>query len=258
MKTFFAKIMMAAFMLSITPAVAGAQGFLDKISNALDKGTKALDKGLNTLDAIVPSDSAQQTSAVSSDSAVAIREKLLNDVPSYTVMKVIETDENGKQLTNEDGTVRYHYLVIDSQGKVCDAETAKSMVKSRLKAYGNILLKVGGGAVLGGLKGIINKNAKQALSGAAVGALAGLGLSSQDMKKIKSLNKSLKALDATLEAYQETFTDEGLPRDPSADLSDVNGIDFTKSDEMTKSAADVKAELEASKAAVASLDELDF
>jgi len=82
--------------------------------------------------------------------------------------------------------------------------------------------------------------------------------SADDIKQIKKLNKSLKAYKKQLEAYQKTFTEEGTPIDASINLADVDGIDFTEAEELTKSAADVKAELAESSAASESLDDVDF
>ena len=104
----------------------------------------------------------------------------------------------------------------------------------------------------------MQKDKKAAIAGAATGAAAGLLASADDIKQIKKLNKSLKAYKKQLEAYQKTFTEEGTPIDASINLADVDGIDFTEAEELTKSAADVKAELAESSAASESLDDVDF
>lgn len=171
---------------------------------------------------------------------------------TYSVKKVIETDENGNQLLNDDGTVKYYYLVIDNNGNVCDATTAQAMVKFRNKAYRKIILNVALGGGLGAYEG------KGKLEGILAGTLTGVLTSVEDIATIFTLNKQLKTLKKTLVAYKKTFTDEGLPIDPSVDLSDVDGIDFTKSEELTKTAADVKAELAASIEDAPDLDSLEI
>lgn len=261
-KQTFKSLAMAA-VLALATSNVQAQGFFKKLSKGIDKATRAIDKGTKELDKVTTNlvgdtNATQDNTQAASDSSKINKEYLIDDAPHYTVKKVYETAENGDTLRNDDGTIRAHYLVFDKNDKVCDANTAQKMINSRLKAYGNILAKVGGGAALGVAAGLLSKDKKAALTGGLTGALAGLALSSGDMKKIKELNKSLKAYKNTLAAYQKTFTEEGLPIDANVDLSDVDGIDFTKADELTKEAAEVKAELAASKAEGESLEDLDI
>ena len=257
-KQTFKSLAMAA-VLALATSNVQAQGFFKKLSKGIDKATRAIDKGTKELDKMT-TNLVGDTNATqdASDSSKINKEYLIDAAPHYTVKKVYETTENGDTLRNDDGTVRSHYLVFDKNDKVCDVNTAQKMINSRLKAYGNILAKVGGGAALGVAAGLLSKDKKAALTGGLTGALAGLAMSSGDMKKIKELNKSLKAYKTTLTAYQKTFTEEGLPIDATVDLSDVDGIDFTKADELTKEAAEVKAELAASKAEGDSLEDLDI
>jgi len=171
---------------------------------------------------------------------------------TYSVKKVIEIDENGNQILNDDGTVKYHYLVIDNNGNACDASTAESMVKFRNKAYKKIIMNV----MIGGGLGALEDKGK--LESILIGIGGGVLTSIEDITQIYTLNKQLKSLKKALAAYKKTFTDEGLPKDPSVDLSNVDGIDFTKSEELTKSAADVKAELAASIENAPNLDSLEI
>lgn len=270
MKKHVFKCLVIAAAMTFAASDVQAQGFfkklekgLNKATKAIDNGTKELDKGTKKLENLTSNltttdANAQNGTATTADSAKISKEDLIDNAPHYTVKKVYETAENGDTLRNDDGTIRAHYLVFDKDDKVCDANTAQKMINSRLKAYGAIIAKVGGGAALGVAAGLLSKNKKAALTGGLTGALAGLALSSGDMKKIKELNKSLKEYKATLAAYQKTFTEEGLPIDATVDLSNVDGIDFTKADELTKEAAEVKAELAASKAEGESLEDLDI
>ena len=120
------------------------------------------------------------------------------------------------------------------------------------------MAKVGTSAAMGALGGLMQKDKKAAIAGAATGAAVGLLASADEMKQIKELNKSLKAYKKQLEVYQKTFTEEGTPIDASINLADVEGIDFTEAEEVTKSTADVKAELAESIAASESLEDIDF
>lgn len=258
------KILAMAAGLALATSNVQAQGFLKKLSKGIDNATRAIDKGTKELDKVTTNltgdaNATQNDTSSASDSTKISKEYLIDDAPHYTVKKVYETTENGDTLRNDDGTVRSHYLVFDKNDKVCDVNTAQKMINSRLKAYGNILAKVGAGAAIGIVDGMIKgKGTKDVVAGGVTGVLAGLALSSNDMKKIKELNKSLKEYKSTLAAYQKTFTEEGLPIDATVDLSNVDGIDFTKADELTKEAAEVKAELAASKAEGERLEDLNI
>lgn len=261
MKRFTLKcLVIAASLLAFGATEAQAQGWLKKlgkgIENVAKTGEDVLEKGTDVLNTLSATDStATDTTAAGKQLS---KEQLLENVPHYTVKKVIELGENGDTLRNDDGTIIYKYRVFDKDDKACDPDVAQKMVKSRLKAYGTILAKVGGGAALGALGGLMGKNKKDAIAGAAVGGLAGLAMSGPELKKIKQLNKSLKEYNKTLAAYKKTFNEEGLPIDASIDLSDVDGVDFTKSEELTKDAAEVKAELAASKLEGESLEDIDI
>jgi len=243
MKSLILKGIVLMTILSFSTEGVMAQGFLKKLKKGVESVTST-----NT---------SEDQSKQPSDS-VDVKDLLANP-PAYSIKKVVLTDENGEKITNEDGTIKYHYLVIDDNtGKVCTAEHSKKIVNAKLKAYGTILAKVGSSAAIGALGGLMQKDKKAAIAGAATGAAAGLLASADDIKQIKKLNKSLKAYKKQLEAYQKTFTEEGTPIDASINLADVDGIDFTEAEELTKSAADVKAELAESSAASESLDDVDF
>lgn len=258
MKKIALKCLAVAALLAFGTADTQAQGFLKKLGKGIEKvastGADVLEKSTDVLETV---NSVTATDTTSTSNQLTTNQ-LLENPPHYTVKKVIETTEGGDTLRNDDGTVRYHYLVFDKDDKACDVDAAQKMVNSRLKAYGAILAKVGGGAAVGALGGLMKKDKKQALTGAAVGGLAGLAMSGPEIAKIKELNKSLKEYKKTLAVYKNTFTEEGLPIDASIDLSNVDGIDFTKSEELTKDAAEVKAELAASKLESESLDDLDI
>lgn len=260
MRKLVLKSLVAVSLFAFGAADAQAQGFLKKLGKGIEKvantGTEVLEKSTDVLNAFSATDSLSTDNASTGNQLT--KEQLFEDVPFYTVKKVVGLDEAGDTLRNDDGTLIYRYYVFDKDDKACDADVAQKMVKSRLKAYGAVLAKVGGGAALGALSGLMKKNAKEALTGAAAGGLAGLSMSGPELKKIKELNKSLKEYNKTLEAYRKTFNEEGIPLDASIDLSDVDGIDFTKSEELTKDAAEVKAELAASKLEGESLEDIDI
>lgn len=197
MKKLILKGLVLLAILSFNTVDASAQGFLKK----LKKGAEA-----------VVSNNAEAEQPVDS---IAVND-LLENVPVYQVNKVVFTDKDGKELTNEDGSVKYAFFVVDSiTGKVCTVDHAKKIVNARLKEVGKILGKVGGGALLGGLA---SGDAKGALVGAGAGAAK--SIADGDFKRIGILNKSLKKYKDVLEDYEKTFTDVGTPKDANVDLKD--------------------------------------
>lgn len=243
MKSIIMKGILLMTVLSFSIEGSMAQGFLKKLK-----------KGVETVTETTTSENQSEQPTDSVD----VKELLANP-PAYSIKKVILTNENGENITNEDGTVKYHYLVIDDNtGKVCTAEHSKKIVNARLKSYGTILAKVGAGAATGALGGLLAKDKKAAITGAATGAAAGLLASADDIKQIKALNKSLKEYKKQLEVYQKTFTEEGTPIDASINLADVDGINFTSCEVVTKNTADVMAELAESGEAAESLDDVNL
>lgn len=236
------KMMTVVIMLTTAITEVSAQGFFKKI-------TKAITDTTPKTETLTPENSEEN----------AKRDSILKTPLKFEVKKVIEFNAEGDTIKNEDGTVKVSYRVVDENDKIYDPAVVQQMVNVRLKAYGKILAKVGGGAALGAVKGLLSKNKKEALTGAAVGAAAGLAFSAKDIKEIRGINKDLKQLKTVLEAYQTTFTEEGLPKMADADLSNVNGIDFTQCTETTKLMAEVQSDLEESKNMdIPSLDELSL
>lgn len=227
-----------------------AQGFLKKLQKAADK-VESVTKTVETVTGTANGEEQATDSISPSD--------FLATAPLYQVKKVVETDEAGTVIVNEDGTPIYKYLLIDKDGKVCDRKTAKKHLNSALKSGSSILLKVGGGAAGGAL---IGKKAgggkKGAWIGAGVGAAAGLLASSGDIKKVKEQMKLMKACKKVLKEYENTFTEEGTPIDASIDLTNVNGINFAECEEITKSAADVRNEFAASRTEGESLEDIEL
>lgn len=167
---------------------------------------------------------------------------LLNDSISFTVVKVIETDTEGNPIKNEDGTQKVTYRIIDYNGNVVDAASAKKVVNSRLKQYAIIIGKVGISAGVGALSG----GAKGAIAGAGVGAVWAV----KNMGQIKKMNKWFKTYKKTIEQYQENVTDEGLPKDASVDLAKI----FPDAEEINKSTAQIDAEIKESETELSTKD----
>ena len=192
-----------------------------------------------------------------SDSAKAIRAMLLN-VPEFKVSKMTLTGDDGKVITNADGTERYYYFITDAEGNAWDVATVNGVLKARRNLYGNILKKVGAGAVAGGLGSLLKGDLKSAATGAGVGALAGLGLSVTDMAQIRKVNKSLKKYDDMVEAYQQTITDEGLPKDAAANVADIDKALGVEGDAVSGEIASVMKSIEDTKPEVGKLEDLNL
>lgn len=250
MKTTVLKNVTIAMAMTFCVSSASAQGFLNKLKKTVDK----VESVTKTVESVTGSASADQQSTDS----VSPKDFLAN-TPSYTVKKVVEIDASGQVITNEDGTTKYSFLLIDKDGKVCEKNTAKKHLNAALKSGALILVKVGGGATAGALIGKqIGGSKKSAWIGAGAGAAVGLLGSAKDIKAVKNQVKLMKECKKVLKVYEKTFTEEGTPIDASVNLADVEGINFTECEEITKSAADVKNEFLASKSEGESLEDVEI
>jgi hypothetical protein len=110
-----------------------------------------------------------------------------------------------------------------------------------LKSASIILLKIGGTTTVGGILGKKAGGKKGALIGSAAGFALGTVLSASDIQNVKKKTKELKAYKQALDKYQTTFTEEGLPRDAEADLSD-----YVDCEELTQDARVVQAQIKES------------
>lgn len=244
----FSQAMVLAAVLAVAPVASQAQGFLKKVGKAAQDVATAQAGA---------SQASQAAAPELSDSAKAIRAMLLN-VPEFKVSKMTLKDESGKVITNADGTERYYYFITDAEGNAWDVATVNGVLKARRNLYGNILKKVGVGAVAGGIGGLLKGDMKQAGTGAAVGALAGLGLSVADIGQIRKVNKSLKKYDELVEAYQQTITDEGLPKDAAADVAAIDKALGVEGDAVSGEIASVMKSIEEKKPEVGKLEDLDL
>lgn len=197
---------------------------------------------------------------VKTDSA-KIMEFLLDDrLTTLKITKVISIGENGDTLRYEDGSVKYQYLYKDKDGNLYTFAIINVLQKVRGKATKAILGNVGLGVAAGAIGGLLSGGgAKAALKGGAAGAITGLALSADKIVQIKKINKNLKYLRKEAKPYSETFTEEGFPKDPKADLSNVKGLgDLDKAETLSKDASEIKAQLDASMAYATDLANIDM
>lgn len=211
MKKIVSKMMIAIAMLMMCNAQASAQGLLGK----LKKATSTVSETLET-------DTAQITSPK------------WDAIPNYTVIVANLTDSNGNPILNEDGSQKVRVLFRNEKDSTDyrSSDVVHQQCRELDKIVTRIIAKVGGGAVLGAAGGLLaakkKDKGKGALIGGVVGAGAGLALSAGDLKKAKAVKKQMKELENILEVYQKNFTREGIPVSASANLSNVDGLDFSK------------------------------
>ena len=224
-------------MLVMGFTTVNAQGFLKKLSKGLDKAISTTEKVTETANSVVQALPNDTTSQKKID---------WTKIPVFTTTTVTEVDDSGNPVLNEDGTPRIRVFLVDQFGNKRSNESVRAQHKAISKAIGTVLAKVGAGAGLGALTQVAatgKVNASTAI-GAGVGAGVGLLASADDIKLIKQHKKSLKEQEKLIEAYSKTFTAEGLPVDAKADLTNVNGLDFTKGEAMSMATSEVKTMLE--------------
>lgn len=238
-KTMFA----AAFMLLAFTATAQAGTSANVSNNQSGKFALAANEG-----------------EVKTDSA-KIMEFLLDDrLTTLKVTKVIMTGENGDTLRYDDGSVKYFCYFADKDGNLYNLTIVDLLLKVRSNATKAILGNVGLGAAVGAIGGLLSGGgAEAALKGGAAGVVTGVVASADKIAQIKKINKNLKPLRKMLKPYRETFTEEGLPKDPKADLSKVKGLgDLDKAEALSKEALEVKSQLDASMANATDLADIDM
>lgn len=232
MKNIILKSICALALVAFCATSASAQGFLKKMKKAAESVQ-------------------EMTGGKQAEGDSVSAKQLLETMPTYRVVQMVETDENGDTIRNEDQTVRYTYRVLDQNDKVCDPTTARKHLKAALKSGASILAKVGVGAGIGVVGGLMSGGSKKdKLVGAGVGAATGLIASAGDIKELKKQLKLRKEYLRLIVNYQTTFTDEGVPVDANADLSAYQDCET-----MTKSAAEVAQELLASQEEGGSLED---
>jgi hypothetical protein len=237
MKSNMTKCLAVMAMLTMGTITVNAQGFFKKLSEGIDKVTKTTEQVVNTASTVTEALPADSTSQKKID---------WSKIPVFTTTSVTEVDAEGKPVLNEDGTPRVRVFLVDQFGNKRSAESVKAQHQAISKAIGTVLKNVGIGAGLGALTQVAASgkvDAKTALSG-GIGAGVGLLASADDIKLIKQHKKSLKQQEKLIEVYQKTFTAEGTPVNAKADLSKVEGIDFTKGEKVSMASAEVKEMLE--------------
>lgn len=205
---------------------ASAQSFLDKLKKTTEKVTK-------TVSSVAGSSTNSESTA---DSIKVQWDKL----PVYHAEMVYLLDSITEDtLRYDDGTAQYELVLKDQFGNRRTPETIKAQKKAVNEAVTAILVKVGGGALIGGLA----DGGKGAAIGAGVGALA----SADDISQAIKWKKVLKQQDRLMDAYCENFTDEGKPKDASVDPRTIVDLSLENSQPTSVSTDKVKEEFQQAK-----------
>lgn len=216
---------MLVLLLSMVSGQMLAQGFLKKLKKAAENVTEIVDpKAAN--DSIAPADT------------VAAKKIDWDALPVYQVKQIYEVNE-GDTVRNEDGTPSFYVVLEDQFGNRRTPETVKAQQKKVNDAVVQILLKVGGGALVGGLV----DGGKGALVGAGVGALASI----EDIKQAKRWKKVLNQQKKMLDALNENFTDEGRPKHAEVNPMDIADLNLDKSQVVSETTEKIKLEAQKAK-----------
>lgn len=213
MKRLFLIGMSAISMLFMVSVDASAQGLFGKLLGGSSGNTAEADSLAND--------------------TTAIETPKWDNIPNYTLVMIKLKDNDGNPILNEDGSQKVKVLFRSDKDNTDyrSSEVVQQQCRELDKIVTRIIAKVGGGAAIGAIGGALlgGKNkGKGALIGGVAGAGAGLALSAGDLKKAKAVKKQTKKLQELLEVYQKNFTNEGDPINASADLSNIDGIDFSK------------------------------
>lgn len=94
-----------------------------------------------------------------------------SNVPVYSAQKVVETDADGKEVLNEDGTPAYRVFLIDQNGNKRSKEAVDAQIKQVNNAVLRITAKVGAPLLLG----ILTGKKDVAIIGSLTGGLLSIG-----------------------------------------------------------------------------------
>lgn len=161
--------------------------------------------------------------------------KALDEMVWYDVKKV--------QVKGDDGTVTETYHIVDQNGNLRNTNGAwmqniditSKLVILPLTAANITLLTPGYTTELPNLGMDALKYGKYAKMGPKLAARC--------TKEVPEIIKKLAAQRKAIRALKQKFNDQGKLSDPSMDLSNVDGVDFTEFETVEKTNAEMEAEL---------------
>ena len=207
---------MAVVALLAVGGQASAQGFLKKLKKTTEKVTETV----NTV-------TGNETTEATGTDTTVVKKINWEALPVYKAQQVYELTAEGDTVKNDDGTAHFIVILVDQFGNRRTPETVKAQQKKVNDAIAKILVKVGGGALVG----------------AGAGALASVN----DIKQAKKWKKVLNQQKKLLEAYNKNFTDEGTPKDSKVDPSTIAELNLDKSEIISASTEKIKEQSENAK-----------
>lgn len=238
MKTFVCKWTFTLLLLVISAGSVHAQGLLGKASKLL--GKVANTSKTTTASSLTDNDGTDEDDMAEGDSTSIDWDA----IPVYHLQVINEMNDDGTPMLNPDGTPVTRVLLVDQFGNYRSQEAVEAQRKALKKYINQIIAKVGGGAALGAVTGLISGGKKNKVGAAAIGAgagaVAGALLSLGDIKKARAMNKSLKEQDKLMEAYRKNFTNEGEKVDAAANIDDIDGLTLDKESAVSKTASEIK------------------
>ena len=238
MKTFVCRWLFTLLLLIISAGSANAQGFLSKASKLLGKVTSTT----QTTTASSLADGAAENDSITAEGDSTSID--WDAIPIYHLQVINETNDDGTPMLNPDGTPVTRVLLVDQFGNYRSQEAVDAQRKALKKYITQIIAKVGGGAALGAVTGLLAGGKKNKVGAAAIGAgagaVAGALLSLGDIKRARAMNKSLKEQDKLMETYRKNFTNEGKKVDAAANIDDIEGLTLDKESAVSKTASEIK------------------
>ena len=219
MKKYIVRFALCLAVLGVSQGVS-AQSFLKKLTKTVTELTESAD--------------ANNDQAASADT---ISDKLKeSEFPEYYCKKVYETDANGEQIKNEDGTPRATVHLFDKDGNLVNAEYVEAQTKQINGAVLAVAVKVAASTGIGLLTG---KG-----KGALIGLAAGLGLSINDIKTIVKLKKASSKTKKLMELYKQNFTENGEPRAAEIDATTLKELGLDEKNAVTMETQKIKESLQ--------------
>lgn len=238
MKTSICKWLFTLLLLITSAGSADAQGILSKVTKALSKGATKT----TTASSLTEGNGTAENDTISAEGDSTSID--WDAIPLYHLQVINETNEDGTPMLNPDGTPVTRVLLVDQFGNYRSQEAVEAQRKALKKYINRIIAKVGGGAALGAVAGLISGGKKNKIGAAAIGAgagaVAGALLSLGDIKKARAMNKSLKEQDKLMEVYRKNFTNEGEKVDAAANIDDIEGLTLDKESAVSKTASEIK------------------
>ncbi len=175
----------------------------------------------------------------------------------YEVKKIQETDENGNVLKDENGNPKEIYAVVDSANHIRGSKEAIFQYANMILSGTNIILDMANIALL-------TTSATTALPSLGMKSFsyakylkAGPNIVKLGTQEIKEIVTKCREQSKDIRAYKNSFTESGELIDPTADVSNLDGVNLSDVPTITKPSSELANELELAKQENANAQEAD-